>query len=303
MTVDTLNCMALYIRSVELGSLSAAARERGTTQSAVSKAVSALEKHLGVRLLSRSTTALAPTPQGQQFYARAKRVLEEFDEAAAEARGMTEHPAGKLRVNAPAALGQFRVAALVRAFLRTWPEVEIELTLNDRMADLLAEGVDVALRLGGTLPPDAVARHVGTSPRYLVAAPGYLQGRTIAVPEDLAAQEYIRFAWLDGGDVVELDNGVRKVAVTTHARYAVNHSLLILDALLAGDGVGLCPAWLAHEPLASGKLVRVLPEWQGPVQQLILLSPSRRYQPLRARLFIDFALQELRGMPGMVMAE
>jgi DNA-binding transcriptional LysR family regulator len=299
--MDTLNCMALYVRSVELGSLSAAARERGTTQSAVSKAVSALEKHLGVRLLARSTTALAPTPQGQQFYERAKRVLEEFDEAAAEARGMTERPAGRLRVNAPAALGQFRVAALVRAFLRTYPEVEIELTLDDRMADLLAEGVDVALRLGGTLPQDAVARRVGTSPRYLVAAPGYLQGRTIAVPQDLATQDYIRFAWLDGGDIVELDNGVRKVAVTTHARYAVNHSLLILDALLAGDGVGLCPAWLAHEPLASGTLVRVLPEWHGPVQQLTLLSPSRRYQPLRARLFIDFVVQELRGMPGMVL--
>lgn len=299
--MDTLNCMALYVRSVELGSLSAAARERGTTQSAVSKAVSALEKRLGVRLLARSTTALAPTPQGQQFYERARRVLEEFDEAAAEARGMTERPAGRLRVNAPAALGQFRVAALVRAFLRTYPEVEIELTLDDRMADLLAEGVDVALRLGGTLPPDAVARRVGTSPRYMVAAPGYLQGRTIAVPEDLATQDYIRFAWLDGGDVIELDNGVRKVAVTTHARYAVNHSLLILDALLAGDGVGLCPAWLAHEPLASGTLVRVLPEWHGPVQQLTLLSPSRRYQPLRARLFIDFVVQELRGMPGMVL--
>jgi len=298
--MDTLNCMALYVRSIELGSLSAAARERGTTQPTVSKAVSALEKSLGVRLLDRSTTALAPTPQGQRFYARARRVLEEFEEATADARDMRERPAGKLRVNAPAALGQFRVAALVREFLRRYPEVEIELILNDRMVDLLEEGVDVALRLGGPLPPDAVARHVGSSPRYLVAAPAYLSGRTIGVPQDLATQNYIRFAWLDGGDVVELHDGARTVAVATRARFAVNNALLILEALLAGDGIGLCPAWLAHAPLASGQLVRVMPDWSGHPQQLTLLSPSRRYQPLRARLFIDFAAQALGAMPGIV---
>lgn len=298
--MDSLKCMGLFVRSVELGSLSAAAREYGTTQSTVSKAVSALERHLDVRLLSRSTTMLATTPQGQRFYERAKRVLEEFDEAAAETRGMTGRPVGKLRVNAPAALGQFRVAALVRAFLRTYPEVEIELTLNDRMVNLLEEGVDVALRLGGALPADAVARHIGSSPRILVAAPGYLQGRAIVTPEDLSSHNYIRFAWLDGGDVVELVNGVRKVAVVTSARYAVNNSLLILDALLAGDGIGLCPAWLAHGALASGELVRVLPQWSGPAQALSLLSPSRRYQPLRARLLIDFLAEALGNMAGIV---
>lgn len=295
--------MALYVRSIELGSLSAAARERGTTQPTVSKAVSALEKSLGVRLLDRSTTVLAPTPQGRRFYERARRVLEEYEEAASEARGSSERPAGKLRVNAPAALGQFRVAALVRAFLRSYPEVEVELTLNDRMVDLLEEGVDVALRLGGALPPDAVARHVGSSPRYLVAAPAYLRGRAVAVPQDLAALDYIRFAWLDGGDVVELHDGARTVAVETHARFAVNHSMLILEALLDGDGVGLCPAWLVAAPLAAGNLVRVLPDWRGPSQALTLLSASRRYQPLRARLFVDFMAQALAAMPGIVAGE
>ncbi|EGF30148.1 transcriptional regulator, LysR family [Oxalobacteraceae bacterium IMCC9480] len=297
--MDTFKCLALYVRSIELGSMSAAARERGTTQSTVSKAITALEKRLGVRLLARSTTVLVPTTQGQLFYERAKRVLEEFDEAEAEARGMTERPAGKLRLNVPSALGQFYVADLVRTFLRTYPEVEVELTLNDRMVDLLEEGVDVALRLGGKLPPDAVARYVGTSVRYLVAAPAYLQGRAIVTPEDLATQDYIRFAWLDGGDMVELSNGVQKLTVATRARFAVNNALLIRDALLAGDGVGLCPSWLASDSLASGKLVRVLPEWSGPSQQLTLLTPSRRYQPLRARLFIDFMARAMAGLPGI----
>lgn len=297
--MDALNCMALYIRSIELGSLSAAARERGTTQSAVSKAVTALEKRLGVRLLARSTTSLVPTTQGELFYERAKRVLEEFNEAELEARGLSERAAGKLRVNVPSALGQFIVAGLVRRFLRTYPEVEIELTLNDRMVDLLEEGIDVALRLGGSLPPDAVARPAGTSYRYLVAAPSYLKNRAIITPEDLATQDYIRFAWLDGGDVVELQNGIQRVAIRTRARFAVNNSLLILDALLAGDGVGLCPSWLADDPLSAGKLVRVLPEWGGISQQLTLLTPSRRYQPLRARLFTDFVVQTMASIPGI----
>lgn len=297
--MDTLDCMSMFVRAVELGSLSAVARERATTQPTVSKAISALEKKFSVRLLDRSTVGLAPTVPGQRFYERARRVLEEFEDAVADARGLTERPTGLLRINAPVALGQFRLAGLVRDFLRIYPDIEIELILNDRMVDLVEEGVDVALRLGGSLPPDAVARQVAVSPRYLVAAPLYLsQHPRLRKPEDLERHEYVRFAWLAGGDQVEMENGERTVSVKTRGRFRVNNALSIRDALAAGDGIGLCPAWLIHDLLASGALVRVLPKWFGAPQELILLGPSRRYPPLRARLFMDFAAVAFGAMPG-----
>jgi DNA-binding transcriptional LysR family regulator len=295
--MDTLEHMRMLVRSVELGSFSAVARERGVTQPTVSKAISALEKKLRVRLLERSTTSLAPTMQGARFYARARQVLEEFDDAVADAQGHNERPAGLLRVNAPLAIGQLLIAPLSGEFLRRYPDVQVELIFNDRLVDLVEEGVDVALRLGGALPQDAVARRIAVSPRHLVAAPSYLAGHApLRTPQDLAQHDYVRFAWLAGGDRVELHNGARTEAVETHSRFRVNNALSIREALLAGDGIGLCPAWLVHDLVASGALLRVLPDWHGAPQELDLLSASRRYQPLRARLFVDFVADAIAAL-------
>ena len=299
--MDTLRSLSFFVRAVELGSLSAVAREQATTQPTVSKVVAALEHELGVRLLERSTTHLAATPQGQRFYARSKRVLEEYAEAVAEARGQTEQPSGLLRLNAPVALGQFHVNALLQRFLARYPEITVELVLNDRMVDLVEDGVDVALRLGAAaaLPPQVVARPLGQSPRWLVAAPAYLaRAGALDTPQDLTRHDYVRFAWLPEGDLVALHAGARAVAVHTRGRYRVNNALAIRDALALGGGVGLCPAWLVRDLLAEGRLVRVLPAWEGAAQQLHLLYPTRRYQPLRARLFNDFIAAEVLLLPG-----
>lgn len=295
--MDTLEDMRMFVRAVEVGSLSGVARERGVTQPTVSKAVSALEKKLGVRLLDRNTTSLAPTMQGLRFYERARQVLEEFDDAVGEAQGLNERPAGLLRVNAPLAIGQLLLAPLCRDFLRRYPDVQLELIFNDRMIDLVEEGVDVALRLGGALPQNAVARRIAVSARQMVAAPSYLARHApLRAPQDLAQHDYVRFAWLAGGDRVELHNGAQTVVVETRGRFRVNNALSIREALLAGDGIGLCPAWLVHDLVASGKLLRVLPDWCGAPQALDLLSPSRRYQPLRARLFIDFVAAAISAL-------
>jgi DNA-binding transcriptional LysR family regulator len=297
--MDTLRSLHFFVRSVELGSLSSAAREHGTTQPTMSKAVAALEKNLGVRLLERSTTSLEPTVQGRRFYEHAKRVLEEFEHAVADARGLTEKPSGLLRINAPVALGQFRLNALVQEFLAQYPEIEIELILNDRFVDLVEEGVDVALRLGGQLPLNVIARKVAVSPRYLVAATAYLKSHDrLRKPEDLTHHDYVRFAWLPTGDVVALHRGDRTVTITTKGRFRVNNALSIRESLEMGRGVGLCPSWLVDDLIKSRRLVRVLPEWNGSVQELFLLYPSRRYQPLRARLFMNFIESSICSAPG-----
>ncbi len=297
--MDTIRSLRCFVRAVELGSLSAVAREERTTQPTVSKIIAALEKELAVRLLERSTTSLQATPQGLRFYQRALGVLAEYQEAVAEARGQTETPAGLIRLNAPAAFGQFRLNAMLAPFLARYPQVDIELILDDRMVDLVKEGVDIAVRQGRELPPDAIARLAGTSPRQLVASPAYLSARgKPRRPQDLARHDYIRFAWLADGDLLTLHHGEQTETVQTRGRYRVNHALAIREALADGGGIGLCPLWLVQDLLDNGVLARVLPRWYGQPQPLHLLLPSRRYQPLRVRLLLDYLAEQIAVLPG-----
>lgn len=297
--MDTLRLMHLFTRAVDLGSLSAVAREAGTTQPTVSKAINALEAHLGVRLLERSTTGLLATAEGVRFHERARRLLDEYDDALADVRGHARQATGLLRVNAPVALGQFHLNALAQEFLALHSDIEIELILNDRFVDLVGDGVDVAVRLGGPLPPDSVARTIAVSPRWLVAAPMYLAAHArVKRPDDLARHEFIRFAWLADGDELALQRGAEVMKVTTRGRYRVNNALAIRDSLLAGAGIGLCPQWLVHDLVQAGRLARVLPGWSGTPQKVALVTPSRRYQPARARLFMDFLAARIGALPG-----
>ena len=296
--MDTLRALRLFVRTIELGSLSAAAREAGTTQPTVSKLLAQLEEDLAVRLFERSTRGLSPTEQGQQFHRDTKLVLEQYDAAVSAVQGMTGKPSGLLRVNAPVALGQYRLNAIVQQFLAAHPAIEIELILNDRFVDLVEEGVDIAFRLGGVPPPDAVGRRLATIPRMLVAAPGYLTRRGMPVtPQDLSTHDFVRFAWTPGSAIMLFRTG-EQVQVAAASRYRVNNALAIREALALGSGIGVCPEWLVRDLLDSGALVRVLPDWSASPQDLYLLYPSRRFQPLRARLFIDFAVERIRALPG-----
>ena len=297
--MDTLRAMRYFVRVVELGSISAVSREEATSQPNVSKVLRALEAELGTRLVERSTSGLRPTDQGLRFYRRAKGVLDEYREALDEARGLTERPAGLLRINAPVAFGQLRLNAIVGRFLAAWPEIEVELILEDRYVDLVEDGVDVALRLGRRLPPDAIARRIGASQRRLYAASAYLARRgTPATPQELALHEFIRFAWTPDGGMLHLERRDDTVEVQARGRYRINNAMAIRDAMLDGAGIGLCPEWLVDDLLAAGRLAPVLGAWSAGAQELFLLYPSRRYQPLRARLFAEELEKEVRALPG-----
>ena len=297
--MDAIKSMRAFVRAIELKGLSAVAREQRTTQPTVSKLVASLEKSLGVRLLERTTARLVPTEEGRRFYERAKRMLEEFDEAVADARGLTQRPAGALRVNAPLAFGELYLNALVLEFLALYPDIGIELILGDRFVDLSEEGIDMALRLGGPLPPQAVARRLGVAPRLLVCAPAYLRGRTpIRSPQDLQQLDAVRFAWADNVDTVELSGPDGEARVAVRGRYRVNSSIAVRESLLAAAGFELAPAWLVQDLLDAGRLVRILPRWQGPPQEAHLLYAQRRYQPLRARVFADFLAERVSRLPG-----
>jgi len=296
--MDTLHAMRIFVRTVELGSLSAAAREAGTTQPTVSKLLAQLEGQLCVRLFERSTRGLSPTEQGQRFHADARLVLEQFDAAVSSVQGMSGQAAGLLRINAPVALGQYHINAMVQRFLADHPGIEVELILNDRFADLVEEGIDVAFRLGGTLPPDAIGRHLASVPRFLVASPAYLAQRgTPGTPADLAGHDVVRFAWTPG-NTLELLRGAERVRIQVRGRFRANNALAIREALLVGAGIGLCPEWLVADLLDRDELAPVLGAWTAQPQNLYLLYPSRLYQPMRTKLFIDFVSEQFSQLRG-----
>lgn len=301
--MDTLRGLRTFVRAVELGSLSAVARELATTQPTVSKTVAALERELGVRLLQRSTTHLAPTEQGRRFYERARRVLEEYGEAVADVRDLGETPVGLLRVSAPVSIGVLRMNRLLQEFLALHPQIEVELILNDRYVDLVEEGMDVALRLGAKLPPNAVARRVAVSPRGLVASRAYLRTHPpIATPHDVLAHNYLRFAW--ASENVELHGpGGEVQRLQANGRYRINNSLAIRESFVIGAGLGLAPAWLVQDLIDSGELEWVLPHWKASAHEAYLLYPARRHLPLRTRVLLEFLRERLPQLPGLLAVD
>ncbi|MDW5441500.1 LysR family transcriptional regulator [Polaromonas sp. SM01] len=297
--MDALKAMRVFVRAVDLGSLSAVARALDSTQPNVSKVVAALERDVGARLFVRSAKGLEATEEGRRFYERAQRILEDYEEALAEARETVARPSGTLRFNAPLALGELRLNALMLEFLQHHPEIRVEMILNDRLVDLAEEGIDVALRQSDTLPLNVVAREVAASDRYLSCAPAYLKGcAAIKRPQDLAGHEYLEFAWAATPGYVTLTDGSGNVRVKVDGRYRVNSSMAIRESLLAGAGVGMTPAWLVEDLVRTGQLVRVLPRYQGAVQRAYLLYPSRRHLPGRTRALLDFLSTRLPQIAG-----
>jgi DNA-binding transcriptional LysR family regulator len=293
----------MFTRVIELGSFSAAAREERVSQPTISKAIAALERNLGVRLLDRTTTRLTPTEEGTRFYARSKGVIEEYAEAVAEARGQTHRLTGMLRISAPVGLGELRLNGLFLEFLTIYPQIEVELILNDRMIDLVEEGIDVAVRLGDNLPPNVIARNIAMSPRVLVARSDYVKRtRQIRDPKDLEEHEYIRYAGIGSGSQMEFSNNGETIIVSTRGRYSVNNSLALRQCFLAGMGLGTAPAWLVQDLIDSDDLIRLLPTWRMPSQALHLVYPSRRYQPLRTKAFLQFMTEKVPKLPGFGIA-
>lgn len=290
--MDRLKAMGAFVRAVELGSLSAAARELQTTQPTVSKLVASLEHSVGVRLLERGSSRVVPSDEGVRFLASARQLLEEYDEAVAELNQRVRQAKGLVRISAPVALGELRLNRLMLQALQQHPLLEVELVLEDRFVDPIEERIDLAVRIGGALPPDLVAKPLAVWPRYLVASPEYLRRKgKPRQPQDLPRHDYLRYA--GQGDALTLGSsraGGSSTTVVVAARYRVNSAVAMLEAVKGGAGIALQPSWMVAELLRKGELVRLLPQWTGPSQTAHLVHAPRRKQPMRVQAMMDFLL-------------
>ncbi len=291
--MDRFQAMETFVRVVEAGSFSAAARDMGVGQPAVSKAVAALEERLQVRLLVRNTRALSPTEAGQTFYERARRALDEATEAETAAKGAGAGLEGRLRVCVPVTLARLHVVPKLGAFFEAHPKLRLELVMDDRSIDLLEENIDIALRLGALSDSSLTARKIATSERLLVASPDYIQRRGAPLrPLDLLTHDTIVYAQSVGGHEWRFRNGTADVSVQVQSRLVLTAAEGVREAVLAGLGLAISSRWMMSPELASGAVVPVMTDWLLAKTDLWALFPTGRLPSAKARTFASWVEKE-----------
>jgi DNA-binding transcriptional LysR family regulator len=303
--MDRLQTMQTFVRVVEAGSFSAVAKEAGATQSAISKQVAALERTLGVKLLSRTTRSLALTEEGERYFEQVRRLVAEIAEAEGTLRRGERQLQGWLRVAASVGFGRLKILPVVQRFLADNPGVKVDLKLHDGFIDLVEQGIDVAVRIGELGDSSLIARRVGTTQRALVATREYLRRlprglKAPRVPGDLLMHNCIvytelatRNAWsFTAGPGAAAEVGTTQV-VRVEGNLHTNSSEIARASVLAGIGIGYSPRWLFDDELASGQLQVLLPHWPTPDLPIHLVSPAQRRHSAKARAFGDAVAQAL----------
>jgi len=298
--MDRFEAMSVVLAVAEAGSLSEAARRQKTPLATISRKVSELEVHLETKLFNRSSRALVLTDAGRSFVAASKRILADVAEAERAASGEYAAPRGELILSAPVALGRILLLPVLREFLKSFPEVDVQLGLQDRAVNLLEEHVDVALRIGVLADSSLIAIRVGEIHRVVCASPDYLKARgTPRSPEELQGHDCISFAlispksWTFTRDHTEY-------AVPVQSRLVVGNLDSACDAARAGMGITMAFSYNVAAFVKAGTLIRLLDKYQPPPRPVSLVYSSSRFMPIKLRAFLDFAIPRLKeGLADM----
>ncbi|UZE06270.1 LysR family transcriptional regulator [Pseudomonas corrugata] len=292
--MDRLLLMTCFVRAVETGSFSAAGRDLGLGQPNVSRYVAALEDHLQTRLLHRSTRKLALTPEGERYYADALRILDAVAQSESSFRENVA-PSGLLRIACPTALAHTFVLPHVSTFLERYPELTLDLQLNDRYVNLVDEGAELAIRIGHLEDSAMRARPLAWFERVCVASKGYLAKRGIPVtPNDLRTHDCLIYTLLSTGTTWRF----RNIDVPVSGRLRVNSPEAIRECVNAGLGIAQGPEWLYEEGLKNGNLQLVLRDYVAPPVPLQVVYLADRLLPKRALVFMDFIAEVFAKSPA-----
>ena len=288
--MDELARLRAFVRTAELGSFSAAARDTRVEPSSISRAVAALETDLGAALFNRSTRQLNLTEIGAAFLDRARRILADLDEARALATDLNAAPQGLLRLNLPNAFGRLHVMPYLPVFAAAHPRIRFDVTLTDITVDLIASGADLAIRIGPQADTGLVAHKLAPHRRVLCAAPALLSAHPIDSPQDLSRSPALLFSQQPDRWFVTAPTGNR-LDIALQGIFRANDSEALLQAAIAGLGVALLPTWLIQSELCSGALIQVLPDHTAGYAEgerfVWAVHPPKRVVPPKVRTFID----------------
>ncbi len=287
--MDRLAAMHMFIRVVETGSFSSVARELNSTQPTVSKNIAELESWLGAKLLNRSTRSLRLTETGADYYERCVSILQDVEEAEQNVGLLQTQAKGLVRVSAAVAFGRLHIVPRLNAFFDQYPDIHVEIRLNDRIVDLVEEGIDVAFRMGTLRDSNLIARNLCSSPTITVATPGYLEKRGIPNhPRDLREHNYVVYTDLGQRDQTNyLEDGIA-FHVRVEGNVFSNSSEVLRSALLSGIGISKVPRWLVGDAIKDGRLVEVLADYQPKPSNIYAVYSPGRHLPSKMRCFIDF---------------
>lgn len=298
--MDRLAAIEIFVRVIDTGSFSAAARYQGVGQPAVSKAVAQLEDWLGVRLLLRSTRSLAPTEAGRNFYDHAKRTVEEADEAVRAARGAAVGLSGRLRVSAPVCFARLHVIPRLPDFLASHPQLDLDLRLDERNVDLVDEGIDVALRMGDLPDSSMLVRRIGQARRLVIATPAYLERHgTPTSPDDLQGHQLVIYTHDGVGEACTFRRGAVETTIVPRGRISITASEGVRAAVLADIGLTVASEWSFTPELASGTVIPVMVDWVLAPIALSAVFPTGRLVSAKARAFIAFVEHCLEPRVGL----
>lgn len=292
--MDRLESMRAFVEAVRLNGFSAAARSLQLPRSTVSKRIQALEAHLGVQLLMRTTRSLHLTEAGRRYFEAAQELLHDAERADELAREGSISPRGTLRINAPASFGLRVLGPLLPRFHALHPEVELQVALDDQQVDPVRGGFDLTIRIADLPDSSMVARAIMPAPRWLVASPGFLAGAGHPDTAETMERYWLGYGSLGAGSAVTLIRGDERVRMQGRGPFSTDNSELLVMMAEAGMGLTLLPEFIVGEAVAAGRLVR-LPEWSAPELTVHAVHLSARRVPLKTRAFIDFLLGSLGG--------
>lgn len=296
---DKLHLMEVFAAVAEARSFAQGARRLNLSAPAVTRAVTELEQHLGVKLLTRTTRQVQVTEAGQSFLAHVYPILAKVQEAEDAAQGQFGQPRGHLVVTAPVMFGRIHVTPLVIAFLAAYPDVAVSTQYLDRTVNLMEEGIDVAIRIGQLADSSLVAARVGSIRRIVCAAPTYLaQHQPPRAPEDLERHVIVNATSVSGGDW-RFAEGERTVHQRVSPRLSINSNDAAIDAALAGLGVVQLLSYQVASQLASGQLVRLLQAWETPALPVHVIHREGRSASAKVQAFVQLAVAELRANPAL----
>ena len=299
--MDTFNYMRAFRRIVELGSLAKAAEDLDMSSAGLSKQLRALEAHLGAVLIQRTTRKMSLTDTGAAYYAECCRLLDELDTLEKSIKQQAGRVAGRLRVNAPVSFALSVLSPLLARFLRQYPELRLDLAMEDRLVDAVGLGFDVSIRLRAQLDDSSlIARRLASLTQVLCAAPSYLaqRGHPGSV-DDLRGHDCLSYSLADSpGPVPDDDASHPADPFGVPTRVQANNSLMLRDLLEAGLGIGALPSFLAAPAIAEGRLARVLPDLPSAPRQVYAVYPTSRHLQPKVKAFVDFLAQHLPAAIG-----
>ena len=298
--IDRVELMRTFVRIVETGSLSAAARQLSTTQATVSRRLQSLETLLGARLLLRTTHAIRLTDDGERCYQHARRVIDSWLALEDEVGQAEDEPVGVLRVRAPHAFGQEQLLKPLTEFLQRYPQLSVEWMLNDKSVDFLSDNIDCAIRVGAEVDPATVSVQLAEVPRSIVASPALLaRFPKVSKPEDLQALPWIAISTFYQRHVELFDGAAQPTRIAITPRLSTDSLYVARNTALTGLGVALVSSWTVKDDILEGRLIPLLPEWQPTALPVHLVYPWSRYYPARLRRFLEMMKQVMPGIAGM----